>query len=818
MLREAIVGDQVTLGTCTEEIRKLIHDEQHDEALAQCQHVLQYYPKHIETYRLMAEATLEKGDLEGAQELFRRVLSADPENTIAYAGLGIVFEQERLPDEAIWHLERAHELAPGNAEIGNELLRLYAEVEGKPRTRMALSPGGLARLYASEGLFSQAAQEYRLVAASSPKRMDAQVGLAEALWRAGRVREAADVSEAVLRVLPYCLKANLILGTVLEQSGVKESQAHLDIAQALDPLNKVALELFGAQSPLPPSEAPLPRYAGDGAAAAAEPAPQAAERDRLPQEWLAAEVSTEETQEMGAPADGSATTSTEIPQDQTPLELPDWLAATQIADAPVESVVETPAVEEPEDKPAAPAWAAETAEVVPGETAEENPVPGSATAQDQVPGWLAQAPAVATPIEEPAAVDSTTPVVATEEAQDTTPLPNWLAAATAMQTETAEQETAQPFESVQAAPMIDQVQEPAGQEELPASEPTRTAAVEAAVAPQEPPAPAPAASEVEPGPPTPVDTSGDRQPASPKPAVAGSDLPPWLRADVLASARDAERPARPAARPTVTVPSALPPWLTELHKTLAEQPGSGKPETPAPSAEPAQETRVPAQPDAESQPKEDTGEPMPDRLAASGQEQPIEQATGAMDTAPEDESLHPVEPALVLPVSDEAPASVEPTPLQDQETDLPDWLEQVQSEPAPTTAEPPSTADVPAAPVESAAAESVPPVPVEIAGPDTSAPPADQTRQRRREQDNSRLDTAREHATAGRLGEALAEYDYIVQHAPRLVDQVIPDLEAIIAETSAPLEAHRVLGDAYTRVDRLAEALERYRFVLDRVS
>jgi hypothetical protein len=26
------------------------------------------------------------------------------------------------------------------------------------------------------------------------------------------------------------------------------------------------------------------------------------------------------------------------------------------------------------------------------------------------------------------------------------------------------------------------------------------------------------------------------------------------------------------------------------------------------------------------------------------------------------------------------------------------------------------------------------------------------------------------------------------------------------------------LGDAYTRVDRLGEALERYRFVLDRVS
>jgi hypothetical protein len=64
----------------------------------------------------------------------------------------------------------------------------------------------------------------------------------------------------------------------------------------------------------------------------------------------------------------------------------------------------------------------------------------------------------------------------------------------------------------------------------------------------------------------------------------------------------------------------------------------------------------------------------------------------------------------------------------------------------------------------------------------------------------------------------LAEYDYVVQHSPRLVKEVVGDLEAVTAELDAPLEAHRILGDAYSRDDRLAEALERYQYVLERTS
>jgi hypothetical protein len=78
---------------------------------------------------------------------------------------------------------------------------------------------------------------------------------------------------------------------------------------------------------------------------------------------------------------------------------------------------------------------------------------------------------------------------------------------------------------------------------------------------------------------------------------------------------------------------------------------------------------------------------------------------------------------------------------------------------------------------------------------------------------------AREHVAADQIDDALKQYDYLVQHAPRLVNQVIDDLESLTQKKwGVPLEAHRILGDAYTRADRLPEALEAYRFVLEHKS
>ena len=150
------MDDQVTLPAYADQVREMIRHDRNDEAIAICKHVLNYYPKYIDAYRQMGEAYLEKGDDDSAKDLFRRVLSADPENFVAYTGLSIIFERQHLIDEAIWHLERAYELAPGNADLQEELLRLYNEAKVKAHPRLKLTPGALGRIYAQEGLYAQA--------------------------------------------------------------------------------------------------------------------------------------------------------------------------------------------------------------------------------------------------------------------------------------------------------------------------------------------------------------------------------------------------------------------------------------------------------------------------------------------------------------------------------------------------------------------------------------------------------------------------------------------------------------------------------------
>jgi hypothetical protein len=115
--------------------------------------------------------------------------------------------------------------------------------------------------------------------------------------------------------------------------------------------------------------------------------------------------------------------------------------------------------------------------------------------------------------------------------------------------------------------------------------------------------------------------------------------------------------------------------------------------------------------------------------------------------------------------------------------------------------------------VEMPPAESAVQPPAEMPAEGTAAAIA--SKRKRQPKGYPHLVLAREHRDASRTQDALVEYDWLVQHAPRLVSSVIEDLEGLIARPDAPLEAHRILGDAYTRADRLPEALQRYQFVLE---
>ena len=544
------MDDQVTLEAYADENRALIHNDRNDEAIAICKHILRYFPKQVESYCQLGAAFLEKGEYANATDVFQRVLSADPENVTAHVGMASVLEQRHSIDEAIWHLERANEITPGNFEIQKELLRLYSEA-GKPRSRLKLTPAGLARLYDQEGLYAQAIQELRAIIDESPTRFDARVALAETLWHAGRIHESAETAQGILNSLPYCLKANLIVGAAWKESGLPDSATYLNRAQELDPTNKVAARLFGARSPLTVTEISVPRYV-EGM-----PPPP------LPQETRTTPLSPE-------PIEPS--------EEKVTAEMAAFFAETPTGAAPPAEVPQSPVVE---------------AGVEPAAGAES----------EKLPAWLEETE------EEPSL-----PSAGLAEQYSAEQAPAWM------------ENSDQPDASFLTAEAEGQAAEPEASEVMPA----------------------------------------------------------WLRA----------------------------------------------PSAPAEEVAPA--------------PQEETA-PIEDYVA----------------------------PASTAPGAEETPPAV----------------------------------------AQESSAKQAPPLVIEMPSAQAAA-----SKRKRQPKGYPRLIQAREHRDANRVSDALSEYDWLVQHAPRLVNDVIDDLEALTAREDAPLEAHRILGDAYTRADRLSKALDRYQFVLERTS
>jgi predicted Zn-dependent protease len=232
------------------------------QALSRCQRILKTYPKHLRTYGVLGSIYLQAGLHSVAEDLFQRLLSADPENAPAYASLGAIYNQRGQLAEALWQLERAWELAPAREEYAREvradLQRLYRQ-RGDAPGRLKPTRAALARTYMRGGLYDHAVTELRTLLVELPDRYDLQVMLAEALWQQGLPDEAARVCQGLLGQLPNCLKANLILGQIwLDGDRDEEARALLQRAQALDPENLVAQELFGGRSPLPPRVVRLP--------------------------------------------------------------------------------------------------------------------------------------------------------------------------------------------------------------------------------------------------------------------------------------------------------------------------------------------------------------------------------------------------------------------------------------------------------------------------------------------------------------------------------------------------------------------------------
>lgn len=673
---------KTTLRTYNREIETLIEQNQFEQAIAHARHILQSFPKHIHTYRLLGKAYLESQRYGDAADVFQRVLSAVPDDFVSHVGMSIIREDEGNLDEAIWHMERAFEVQPANSAIQGELRRLYGRRDGMEPPKVRLTRGALARMYLKGELYQQSIAELRAALAEDPQRPDLMALLAQAYFLTGQRVEAADTCSVLLKKTPYCMEANRILADILvntERSA--EAQAYRQRAQALDPYaahtspaaptpdrvpdTAVSLEklvwtpgqpITGPQgqpewaaslgvdigAAAPPKEA-LPEWLSEQPEQAPPPAPEPSEVTPVPPfEEAALPASSEET-----PSEPSA-------EDEIPDWMKDigWKPSTGEVEEAAPPELELPEISEPSSEEIAPA---EIPDWLQGLAPEEVPAPGQIppeTGEIEMPdeaslsdsdalSWLQETPPGPTDsvvtwleTEQPALPETPTPEM---EAGESPEVPDWLKGLEQpAQAQPVEPEPEVEPELFEAGPEAAQV-EPAPEEgaELPewlAGEALAAGAAGAAVAEELP------------------DWLKDTGEPSEPEAKPADEIPEWLR-DKISSAQQAEQPPEP------TQPEASAPL------------GDEHPETPVSQAEDeafAWLESLAAKQGAQEAlilKPEDRREAPPDWVLEAATTEPVEPAPPGVPSAPE-------WPPAETPPTEELESPAEATPAEE----VPEWL------------------------------------------------------------------------------------------------------------------------------------------------
>ena len=808
----------IRLQEYVQQVDELVKSGRYDEALAHLRHILQHYPKFLHAYSLLGKTLLETGQDDVAEEMFQRVLSGDPEDFVARVGLGVIYDRRGDLQRAIWHMERAFELAPENDVIQEELRRLYGRRDGVVPPRVMLTRGALARLYARGGLFSRAVETFRSLFAEEPERTDLRVALAEALWNDGQRVQAEDVCLRVLDELPYCLKANLILGEIWTHSGREEAQVHLRRAEAVDPENQRAVEVLGDASPLSPREVYLP-YLEYGT-------------PEVPVERPAVGVPVPEEQAL-VDLERAA---------EIQIEIPAWLEEIGLGEegAPSVSVVE-------EEGVAVPAW------LMPEEWGPEVPAPSEVPVPAEIPEWLrevappeAEAPEVPVPAEIPEWLREVAPPEAeAPEVPVPAEIPEWLREMAPPEAEAPE--VPAPAEIPEWLREVAPPEAEAPEAPVPAEIPEwlREMAPPEAEVPEALEAPAPEArpSWLEEG----GLPEGEEALAWLASLAAGREAELRAAAEAEAEARMAEIMGRevapppeaavPAA-PEVTVPEA--PVPAEIPERLREvaPPEAEAPEAPVPAEIPEwlrevapPEVAAPAVPEIAEELPEWLEEVVPPEVPRAEVPPAEPEVFGWIAFGTEVEILQPPPPVEEVPppeqpfgwtafgeeaVAPEARPEVLPAPPEAE----------VPPEVIPPPTAPPAVAPPTVVPPEMAAPtvvppEVAPPTRLEVVPPSPPAPEAlgsvealrAHLRAHPRDHE-ARLNLARALWQAGLYADSLEVYSQVLRTG-KFLDEVLADMEAHVDERPNDPAARRVLGDAYMRAERLADSLAEYRRALD---
>jgi tetratricopeptide (TPR) repeat protein len=204
-----------------------------EQALSLCLELQTRYPRALAVQRVLGEAYLALRKPREALGALDRALAGNPEDARACCARAIVQQIHGDAISALKWYRRACDITPDD-QVLRSAYRELAASQGQPAYRPTRM--GLARLYLRGDLFSHAIREWESLLAEEPDSLEAQVGLAETLWRARHFQAAVDHSERILVNSPSCVKAMMILAIIAHEEGrVEEAQRLVRRTADLDP-------------------------------------------------------------------------------------------------------------------------------------------------------------------------------------------------------------------------------------------------------------------------------------------------------------------------------------------------------------------------------------------------------------------------------------------------------------------------------------------------------------------------------------------------------------------------------------------------------
>lgn len=250
----------ISLREYNREISDLIDRGLNKEAQDHCKYILGYYPKNIDTYRLLGKSYLESSDYKEAGDIFQRILGVLPSDYVTHIGMSICQEEDQDLTGALWHMERAFELQPSNPVIHDELKVLYGKRDGEKPEKIRLTRGALALMYARGNQLRQAVAEINAILRETQDRPDLLVALAELYVKLNMLEEFLVLANRLLEKSPYCQPVLKLLVDVAAPISQDERNRYRTRLIELDPYENFIPDQYPDLASVPDTMILLERF------------------------------------------------------------------------------------------------------------------------------------------------------------------------------------------------------------------------------------------------------------------------------------------------------------------------------------------------------------------------------------------------------------------------------------------------------------------------------------------------------------------------------------------------------------------------------